>query len=148
MAAAQQKWGYGLPDQAAPPVAPSPAAGHDRVHWLANLRGDIVGGFAAAVLTIPVSMGYGLLAFSALGEAFVPQAILSGLYAAIWGCLVAVLLGTRTTMIYSPRSIVTFLISSLVLHNLARSDVPMLQDAPAATLFVIALFMIDRKSVV
>ena len=145
MAAAQQKWGYGLPDQAAPPIAPSPAAGRDRehwpAHWLANLRGDLVGGFAAAVLTIPMSMGYGLLAFSALGEAFVPQAILSGLYAAVCGCLVAVLLGTRTTMIYSPRSIVTFLISSLVLHNLARSEVPMLQGAPAATLFVIALFM-------
>ena len=141
MSAAQQKWGYGLPDQAvreAGAVAARGAAGRLR---FAQVRGDIIGGFAAAVLTIPVSMGYGLLAFSALGEAFVPQAILSGLYAAVCGCIVAVLLGARTTMIYSPRSIVTFLISSLVLHSLVRSDQPLLQGASGMTLFVLALFM-------
>ena len=141
MSAAQQKWGYGLPDQAArraEPAAARDVAGSPR---FAQVRGDIIGGFAAAVLTIPVSMGYGLLAFSALGEAFVAQAILSGLYAAVCGCVVAVLLGARTTMIYSPRSIVTFLISSLVLHSLVRSDLPVLQGASGMTLFVLALFM-------
>ena len=141
MSAAQQKWGYGLPDQAAPQTAPPAAAVAGRRQWLGNLRGDLLGGFAAAVLTIPVSMGYGLLAFSALGETFVPQAILSGLYAAVCGCIVAVLLGARTTMIYSPRSIVTFLISTLVLHSLVRSDLPVLQNAAGATLLVLALLM-------
>lgn len=144
MSAAQQKWGYGLPDQVArqpAAVAAVAAAVPGRHQWLGNLRGDLLGGFAAAVLTIPVSMGYGLLAFSALGEAFVPQAILSGLYGAVCGCIVAVLLGARTTMIYSPRSIVAFLISSLVLHSLVRSDLPVLQNAPGATLLVLALFM-------
>ncbi len=141
MPAAQQKWGYGLPDQVAPQSAMRAAAVQGRHGWLGNLRGDLLGGFAAAVLTIPVSMGYGLLAFSALGEAFVPQAILSGLYAAVCGCIVAVLLGARTTMIYSPRSIVTFLISSLLLHSLVRSDLPVLQSAPGGTLLVLALLM-------
>jgi SulP family sulfate permease len=86
-------------------------------------------------------MGYGQLGFAALGDAFVPQAILAGLYAPVCGCIVAVLLGANTTMIYSPRSIVTFLTSSLVLHSLARSDLPVLQSAPGATLLVLALLM-------
>ncbi len=65
-----------------------------------HLRGDLLGGFTAAVLTIPVSMGYGLLALSALGENYVATAILAGLYAPVVGCVVAVLLGANTTMIY------------------------------------------------
>ena len=141
MSATQQKWGFGLPDQVAPSGAAGTARTSGKTTWRATLRGDLIGGFAAAVLTIPISMGYGLLAFSALGEAFIPQAILAGLYAPVFGCLVALLMGARTTMIYSPRSVVTFLISSLILHSLARSDLPVLQGAPASTLFVLALAM-------
>ena len=101
-----------------------------------------MGGFTAAVLTIPVSMGYGLLALSALGDAHIPTAILAGLYAPVFGCIVAVLLGANTTMIYSPRSIVTFLIGSIVLHNLVNSSVPALQTASSHTLLVLALLLV------
>lgn len=101
-----------------------------------------MGGFTAAVLTIPVSMGYGLLALSALGEAHIPTAILAGLYAPVFGCIVAVLLGANTTMIYSPRSIVTFLIGSIVLHNLLNSSVPALQTAGSHTLLVLAFLLV------
>src|SRR3954469_2217672 len=104
MSVVQQKWGYGLPDQADHRPAIASSAGAPSQHF----RGDIIGGVTAAMLSIPVSMGYGLLAFSALGEAYVPQALLAGLYAPVFGCLVAFLLGANTTMIYSPRSIVTF----------------------------------------
>ena len=139
MPAQQQRWGYGLPDQAdRRPPAPSPAQTRRWQH----LRGDLIGGFTAAMLTIPVSMGYGLLAFSALGEAYVPQAILAGLYAPVIGCIVAFLLGANTTMIYSPRSIVTFLIGAIVLQSFARSSIPVLQSAPAATLLLLSLLLV------
>ena len=75
--------------------------------WFRHLRGDIAGGFAAAMLTIPVSMGYGILALAALGQAGSGQGILAGLYAPAIGCIVAILLGANTTMIYAPRSIIT-----------------------------------------
>jgi len=139
MAETRQKWGYGLPDQAdRRPALPPPAQAR---RWR-HLRGDLIGGFTAAMLTIPVSMGYGLLAFSALGEAYIPQAILAGLYAPVCGCIVAFLLGANTTMIYSPRSIVTFLIGSIVLHSFARSNLPALQTAPAATLLILSLLLV------
>src|SRR5688500_15301182 len=117
----RQQWGYGLPDQAYPHVQRlvRPAAGGG---GLRQLRGDVTGGVAAAVLTIPISMGYGLLALSPLGEEYVPAAILAGLYAPVIGCIVAVLLRANTTMIHSPRSIITFLIGAIVLQNLVRSD--------------------------
>ncbi len=139
----RQKWGYGLPDQAQP--SPKPATESvslARHRWLRHLRGDLVGGVTAAMLSIPISMGYGLLALSSLGEAYVPQAILAGLYAPVFGCLVAVLLGANTTMIYSPRSIVTFLIGAIVLHSLARSNLPFLQSAPGSLLMTLAFLLI------
>jgi len=139
MSVAQQRWGFGLPDQAdRRPTTPRPAQAR---RW-GHLRGDLVGGFTAAMLSIPVSMGYGLLAFAALGEAYIPQAILAGLYAPVCGCIVAFLLGANTTMIYSPRSIVTFLIGSIVLHSFARTNIPLLQTAPAATLLILSLLLV------
>lgn len=135
MALSKQPWGYGLPDQAEPAGA-SRAAGR----W-ANLRGDLVGGVTAAVLTVPVSMGYGVLAVAALGHSYIATGLVAGLYAAIFGCVVAVLLGANTTMIYAPRSIITFLIGSIALHSLVRSNATVLQGA-APDLLLTLLFLI------
>jgi len=143
MSSPRQQLGYGLPDQAQQRPAPPPEAGSaPRGRWPRHLRGDLTGGLAAAVLTIPVSMGYGLLALSALGDAYIPQAILAGLWAPVFGCFVALLLGANTTMIYSPRSIVTFLIGTIVLHSFTRSDLPYLANAPAATLLVLSMLLV------
>jgi len=138
----RQRWGYGLPDQAQAPLAKplAPTTGVQR--WLRHVRGDVMGGATAALLTIPVSMGYGLLALSPLGEGYVPLAVLAGLYAPLAGCLTAVLLGANTTMIYSARSIVTFLIGSIVLHNLVNSGVPALRGASSATLLSLCFLLI------
>ncbi|MEK7877529.1 MAG: SulP family inorganic anion transporter, partial [Pseudomonadota bacterium] len=143
MSATGQQGGYGLPDQA-PTPRPQPAARQTaaRAGWLQHVRGDLVGGFTAAMLTIPISMGYGLLALSALGDAYVPHAILAGLYAPVIGCIVAVLLGANTTMVYSPRSIVTFLIGSIVLHSFARSSAPFLQAADGSVLLVLSFLLV------
>ncbi|MBI4203608.1 MAG: SulP family inorganic anion transporter, partial [Betaproteobacteria bacterium] len=139
----KQQWGYGLPDQAYAPETPAAAAAAS--NWrrrFQHLRGDLSGGFVAAMLTIPVSIGYGLLALLPLGESAVPHAILAGLYAPVFGCIVAVLLGANTTMIYSPRSVTTFLIGSFVLHDLALSKAPYILSAEPAVLLTLAFLLI------
>ncbi|MGQ0524792.1 MAG: SulP family inorganic anion transporter [Betaproteobacteria bacterium] len=143
MATNKQRWGYGLPDQAYEPGAPAttPAPGAWR-HRFRHLRGDFSGGMVAAMLSIPVSIGYGLLALLPLGESAVPHAILAGLYAPVFGCLVAILLGANTTMIYSPRSVTTFLIGSFVLHDLALSQAPYIRSADPAVLLTLAFLLI------
>jgi len=137
-----QQWGYGLPDQPRTPAQAAGATVARRVPRLADLRGDLMGGATAALLTIPVSMGYGLLALSPLGEGYVATAVLAGLYAAVLGCLIAVLLGANTTMIYSPRSIVTFLIGAIVLHSVVNSTVPALRGASPGALLVMCFFLV------
>ena len=98
--------------------------------WTSNPRGDISGGFTAAVLAIPVSMGYGILALSPLGDSYLAHAVLAGLISAIIVPITAVAVGADTTIVYGPRSIVTFLIGSIVLQQIVRSgsDVVRLQD--------------------
>lgn len=144
MSATQRTWGYGLPDQAEPPATPppDPASAAARPGWLRHLRGDIVGGIAAGIMTIPISMGYGLLDLAPFGDSMLSTAILAGLYAPVIGCLVAVLLGANTTMIYSPRSIVTFLIGALLLDSIVGSNLPFLHAAPPATLLSVAFLLI------
>lgn len=139
----KQQWGYGLPDQAYAPETPpaAPAAGNWQ-HRFKHLRGDLSGGLVAAMLTIPVSIGYGLLALQPLGESAVPHAILAGLYAPVFGCLIAVLLGASTTMIYSSRSVTTFLIGSFVLHDLALSESSYIHSAEPAVLLTLTFLLI------
>lgn len=142
MAATKQYWGYGLPDQAQAESAAPPPTESGWSARLRKLRGDLTGGVTAAILTIPVSMGYGLLALSPLGSEAIPIAILAGLYAPIAGCLVAVLLGANTTMIYAPRSIVTFLIGALVLQSIVQSSLPIVRAAPLSTLLALAFLTV------
>src|SRR5260370_28294864 len=85
-------------------------------NWRSNLRGDLTGGLVAAVVTIPMSIGFGLLAFAPFGERFLSIGILTGLYGAIFLGLVAVLLGARTATIYAPRTLIAFIIGSVPMH--------------------------------
>ena len=80
-----------------------------------------MGGISAAILTVPVSIGYGILALAPLGPEYIAHGVLAGLYAVVCGGLIALLLGANTSMIYAPRSIITFLMGSLVLQSLVLS---------------------------
>jgi len=46
---------------------------------LASLKGDFAGGATSAVLTVPASMGYGVLALLPLGDQYISTGILAGL---------------------------------------------------------------------
>ena len=91
---------------------------------LAKLKGDLAGGVTSAVLTVPVSMGYGVLALAPLGDQFIPVGILAGLYSAIFIPLTILLLGDRHTLMYAPRSVVTFLLASVIAGSLAQAHGP------------------------
>jgi len=101
----------------------------------------VVGGFTSAVISIPIAIGYGILALSALGGDYIAHGMLAGLYAMLFGCITAVLVGADTPMIYSPRSIVTYLIASLVAFSCVRSADPVMQ-AMSADRLLLLIFLI------
>jgi MFS superfamily sulfate permease-like transporter len=92
------------------------------IRRLSTIRGDVVGGVTAAILSISVSIGYGVLAFHALGDRYVSHAILAGLLGATLVPLAALALGHRGTAIYAPRSMMALLLSTVVLHTIVPAS--------------------------
>ena len=92
-----------------------------------TLRHDLFGGLASAAVAIPLAMGYGMFAFSALGDSYFAFGALAGLYAAALAGIVCVALGDRTRMIYAPRITTTFFLGAL-LHSLVGVPADGLRD--------------------
>lgn len=90
---------------------------------LSQARHDIFGGLVSAAIAIPLAMGYGMFAFSSLGENYFADGALAGLAAASIVPIVCVLLGDKTTKVYAPRVTSTFFIG-LLIFGLVRSDQP------------------------
>jgi SulP family sulfate permease len=77
-------------------------------------KGDVVGGLSAAIITLPMSIAYGVAAFAALGPEFRPHAALFGLNAAIIAGLFAALFGGTPTQISGPKAPLTLIITTVV----------------------------------
>jgi MFS superfamily sulfate permease-like transporter len=92
-----------------------------------SIRGEIAGGIAAGILTIPASIGYGVLALGALGEAYVAPAVLAGLYSAVIVTIVVLALGQWIPVNFAPRSMIAVLFAAMV----ADTIVPAVREDPA-----------------
>jgi anti-anti-sigma factor len=112
-----------------------------KVRGTSHLKGDLAGGVTAAILTIPVSMGYGILSLASLGDQYVSYGLLAGLISAIVVPLTAVLLGADSAMMYAPRSIVAFLIGSIVAHSVARAQLPSRDPMQVLSLAFLIVFV-------
>ena len=105
-----------------------------------KLRDDLFGGLVSVFLAIPLAMGYGMFAFTALGDSYFAHGARAGLYAAIAAGVVCVVLGDRTTTVYAPRVTTTFLLGALLYH-LVHSDAEVLRGGNVH-LIVLAFFSI------
>ena len=64
-----------------------------------TIRDDLFGGLVSGVLAIPLAMGFGMFAFTALGDRYFAYGAIAGLYAAIVVGVVCVVLGDRIKLI-------------------------------------------------
>src|SRR5262245_38708625 len=93
------------------------------LHRFANLRGDVLGALACVILTLPGSAGVGVIALAPLGDQYVAHGVVAGLYPALFLPLVALALGARSAMLYSPRSVLAVVIASIVANTLVTGSV-------------------------
>jgi sulfate permease, SulP family len=107
---------------------------------LSNVRDDLLGGLVSVALAIPLAVGYGMFAFTALGDKYFAYGALAGLYAAAVVGVVCVVLGDRGTTVYAPRVTTTFLLGALLYH-LVHSDAEILRGGNVH-LIVLAFFSI------
>jgi SulP family sulfate permease len=99
-------------------------------------RNDIFGGLVSAAVAIPLAMGYGMFALSALGEYYFADGALAGLATAFVVAIICVVLGDRTTTVYAPRINTTFFLGILI-YGLVHSDSAAI--AAGGTPFILAI---------
>lgn len=102
------------------------------------LRREFSGGFASAVATLPLSIGFGLFALGPLGEQFAGYGVLAGLYSAIIVPVIAVLLRAKSPVVFAPRSMMAYLISMVVLQLVQSESYARLHD-PQTVLTIVFL---------
>lgn len=105
-----------------------------------GIRGDFLGAGAAAVVTIPLSIAYGLLAFAPLGSGFAAQAVLIGVFSAFITGLTASLLGGASILITAPTAPLTLVVSSITGALVAS---PLLAGIPSPESLILALLALS-----
>src|SRR6202040_2823442 len=108
---------------------------------LPRVRNDIFGGLVSAAVAIPVSMGYGMFAFAALGEDYFADGALAGIATAFVVAIVCVLLGDKTTTVYAPRITTTFFLG-LLIYGLVHSDEPTIAGGGVPLILAIAFAIV------
>ncbi len=89
------------------PVTTAFAAG---LHW----RDELLGGLAGAVASLALALSLGLLAFAPLGPQYAKVGVLAGFASAIYGQLVAALLGGSTHPGSGPRASASLVLAGVV----------------------------------
>lgn len=78
---------------------------------LRHLKGDLIGGLTAAIVALPLALGFGLLAFN--GD---PRGAVAGLYGAIFTGLLASLFGGTPQQITGPTGGMTVILTTVYIH--------------------------------
>jgi sulfate permease, SulP family len=117
------------------------SSGASPVKPLSQARNDVVGGLVSAAVAIPLAMGYGMFAFSSLGENYFADGALAGITTALVVAIVCVLLGDRTTTVYAPRINSTFFLGILI-YGLVHSHAPAVTAGGIPFILAVAFWII------
>lgn len=88
------------------------------------------------IISLPMSMGYGILAFSSLGGEFVPMAAIAGVYAAVFAGFFASLFGGSPIQITGPGAPLTLVLGTFVAGLVSNPTIP---SSPAIVLGLASL---------
>ena len=89
---------------------------------LLSLKGELTGAVVAVLVSLPMSLTIGIVAFSPLGEDYVVQGALAGAYGAVIVGLVALVFGARSIVITGPRVATALIFASLLASLMGSED--------------------------
>ena len=79
-----------------------------------NIGGDFSGALSAAIISLPLSIGYGMIVYGPLGPGFLPFAALLGIYGCLLGGICASLLGGTEIQITAPKAPLSLILAAFV----------------------------------
>ncbi|NQU59808.1 MAG: SLC26A/SulP transporter family protein [Rhodospirillales bacterium] len=108
-----------------------------RQWWRRDFKGDFIGAIASTLMSLPISMSVGVIAFAPLGKDYATQGVIAGIYGAIMLGFCSALFGGRSIMLSGPRAASGLVVASLMAQIIASDD---LLFPPGQTVhFVVAL---------
>ena len=86
------------------------------------LRGDLFGALAALLVSLPLSMTIGVIAFAPLGKEYAVDGALAGVYGAAILSIFSAIFGARTILVSGPRAASALIVASLITKLLLSED--------------------------
>jgi len=109
---------------------------------LAHWQGDLKGGLVSAIVYLPGSIAWGMLAFSPLGSAFISTGVQAGLYSSIIVGLIAALYGGMPTMQSGARCANALIFSALLIAIVSHASLDLSQASHVDSLLAIAFLAV------
>jgi len=101
-----------------------------------NIKGDLSGAISAAIISIPLSIGYGIIVYGPLGAEFLPFAALLGIYGCLLGGICAALLGGTQIQITAPKAPLSLLLAAFVAPLALSLQIP---DVASRNILIVGL---------
>lgn len=115
--------------------------------YLAHVKGELAGGFAAAMVALPSSIIFGLIAFAPLGPDYAGPGILSGLYAAVFAGFIVPICGGTQGMIVGARSPALLVFSAVIGQLLATGTWSQAPTSDSLTVLTLSFCMVFLSGV-
>ncbi len=125
-------------------------SGGGRVSLFSNIKGDISGALSAAIITLPMCIGYGIIVFAPLGNEYAPQAAMTGVYSAVFAGFLAAFFGGNPIQITGPKALLMFVQASVVSGMAAGNELLLSPDErylvivglASASVFIAGVFQV------
>ena len=85
-----------------------------KIKFKETIVGDLSGALSAAIITMPMAIGYGIISFAPLGAEFIPQAAMAGIFSAVFAGFFASFMGGSPIQITGPKAPLTLIYGTLV----------------------------------
>ncbi len=112
-----------------------------------NLKGDFMGGLTTAVITLPWAIAFGIVAYAPLGEQYIAQGALAGLYSVIVSGLLASVLGGTTGLISLPTALQAVMTTSIVTTILKNPEIAALGSNQVTVVLVLTAMAIAMAAI-
>ncbi|MFQ5864332.1 MAG: SulP family inorganic anion transporter [bacterium] len=104
---------------------------------LSNIKGDIMGGIATSVIALPLAIAFGVVAFAPLGEEYIAQGALTGLYGVIVAGILTSLFGGTPGQISVPTAPMSVMVTSIIATLLKDPEIAALGDSQITIILIL-----------
>ncbi|MFQ5707786.1 MAG: SulP family inorganic anion transporter [bacterium] len=104
---------------------------------LSNVKGDLIGGLTTSVISLPLAIAFGVLAFAPLGEGYVAQGALAGLYGVIVAGILTSVFGGTPGQISVPTAPMSVMVTSIIATLLQDPEVAATGDSQVTVILVL-----------